>query len=165
MLYQNVFNKLNETGVDYVVVGGVAVVLHGYARLTLDLDLVVELAPENAAAAIAALRDLGYEPRAPVVADEFAKAESRRQWIEEKDMTVFSMVHPDDPRRVIDLFVDYPLPFERLSENAQAVLVEETEIPIASIEDLIEIKQKAARPKDLEDIDQLQKLRSNDRRD
>lgn len=43
-----VFAALQATGVRYVVVGGVAVNLHGYQRFTKDIDLVIELAPERA---------------------------------------------------------------------------------------------------------------------
>ena len=41
----SVFAALDEAGARYVVVGGLAVVLHGYARLTSDIDLVVDLRP------------------------------------------------------------------------------------------------------------------------
>ena len=44
-LFEPVFRALNDTGARYVVVGGLATVLHGYARFTADADLVVDLAP------------------------------------------------------------------------------------------------------------------------
>ncbi len=40
-IYQPLFRALNESEVRYVVVGGVATVLHGYARFTADIDLIV----------------------------------------------------------------------------------------------------------------------------
>lgn len=46
--FEPIFEALNATGVRYVVVGGVAVNLHGHQRLTKDLDLVIELVPEQA---------------------------------------------------------------------------------------------------------------------
>jgi hypothetical protein len=45
-LYVPVFEALNGMQVRYVVVGGLATVLHGYARLTADIDLMVDLEPE-----------------------------------------------------------------------------------------------------------------------
>ncbi len=60
-VFEEVCGALNRARVRYVVVGGVAVVLHGYPRLTADLDLVVDLAPEQAAAAIDALRRIRRE--------------------------------------------------------------------------------------------------------
>jgi hypothetical protein len=47
-LYVPVFEALNHMQVRYVVVGGLAAVLHGYARLTADIDLMVDLEPEEA---------------------------------------------------------------------------------------------------------------------
>lgn len=47
MFYEAIFEKLNESHVDYIVVGGVALVLHGVVRLTADLDLMVYLESNN----------------------------------------------------------------------------------------------------------------------
>jgi len=55
-----VARALNEAGVPFVVVGGLAVVVHGYGRLTQDLDLVVRLDPGTISAAFGALASLGY---------------------------------------------------------------------------------------------------------
>lgn len=63
---ERVLGALERAGVRYLVVGGVAVVLHGYLRTTADLDLVVGLEPENVRRAVGAFRDLGFEPRVPV---------------------------------------------------------------------------------------------------
>ncbi len=52
--------------VRYVVVGGLATVLHGYARLTADIDLMVDLEPEELRKSIDALAGYGMVPRLPV---------------------------------------------------------------------------------------------------
>jgi hypothetical protein len=70
--FDMIFAVLQRAGVRYLVVGGVAVVLHGHPRFTADLDLVVALDPKNARAAIEALGVLGYRPRAPVSGALFA---------------------------------------------------------------------------------------------
>jgi hypothetical protein len=111
-LYEPLFAAL--AGVRYVVVGGLAVVLHGHARLTADVDIVVDLSPDEAAKAIRALESLGLRPRSPVRAAEFADAAIRRSWIEQEGMRVFSMWDPSNPLREVDLFADHPLPFEEL---------------------------------------------------
>lgn len=49
-----IFRALNEAEVRYVIVGGLATVLHGHTRLTLDIDLVVDLEPSEAKKAIQA---------------------------------------------------------------------------------------------------------------
>ena len=46
--FRKIFQQLNHAKVNYVVVGGVAVVLQGVNRATADIDLIVELIPENA---------------------------------------------------------------------------------------------------------------------
>ena len=75
-IYQPVFDALARADVRYAVVGGVAV-LHGHPRMTADLDIAVDLAPEAAAQSIAALTDLGLRPRVPVDASDFADPVAR----------------------------------------------------------------------------------------
>lgn len=61
-LYLPLFKALNDADVKYVVVDGLATVLHGYMRLTVDVDLVVDLAPEEITRAVRVLESLGYKP-------------------------------------------------------------------------------------------------------
>ncbi len=65
-LYVPVLEALNDMQVRYVVVGGLATVLHGYARLTADIDLMVDLEPEELRKSIDALAGYGMVPRLPV---------------------------------------------------------------------------------------------------
>lgn len=96
-LFEPIFEALSRGGGRYVVVGGVAVVLHGYVRLTADLDLVVDLEPEAARRTVEVLEGLGLVPRAPVAALDFAVRERRDEWIREKGMTVFSLFDTRNP--------------------------------------------------------------------
>ena len=80
-IYDAVFAALHDAGVRYLVVGGVAVVLQGHVRTTVDLDLVVGLSTDNLTAAVTALTGLGLEPRLPVRATAFIDPEVRRRWI------------------------------------------------------------------------------------
>jgi hypothetical protein len=61
--FEHSFGALNAAGARYVVVGGLAVVFHGHARLTADIDLVVDLSPGEAVKTIAALERLGMVAR------------------------------------------------------------------------------------------------------
>jgi len=157
-LFEPIFEALSAADVRYVVVGGVAVVLHGHARLTADLDLAVDLEPAAARRAIRALSDLGLRPRAPVRAEDFADPDVRSSWMRERGMVVFSMVDPSDPLRVVDLFVDEPLPFEELHERARAVDVAGIPVRVAAIPDLITLKLRAGRPQDEADVAALREL-------
>lgn len=164
-LFDSLFQALNETGVRYVVVGGLATVLHGYARLTADVDVLVDLEPARARLFVAALTRLGFVPRVPVDALDFADPEIRRSWIVDKGMQVFSMVDRENPMRVVDLFVEHPLDFEQLWSRATRYELHSAVVHVASIPDLIQLKRLAGRPQDLDDIEQLERLRRMDERD
>ncbi len=152
----HIFGALNEAGARYLVVGGVAVVLHGYPRFTADLDLIVALEPENAKRALSALERIGFRPRAPVAISAFADAAQRKLWIDEKGLTVFSLWNPATPLTEVDLFVTEPFPFDDAFARAYVAEVDGVQIYVASIDDLIALKRTAGRPKDLEDIRVLQ---------
>ena len=156
--FEQIFEALGRVGARYVVVGGVAVLLQGHPRFTADLDLVVGLEPSNVQQAIGALASLDYRPRAPVALDQFADAQARRDWIEQKGLTVFSLWSPRFPATDVDLFVAEPMPFDEMWRHADQVELGGTTVAVASIEDLVAMKQKAGRPKDLQDIAELRKL-------
>ena len=156
-----VFRALEESGARYLVVGGVAVVLHGYPRFTADLDLVIALEPENTQRAIEALQRLGFQPRAPVPLTAFADPDQRKSWIEDKDLVVLSLWSPQMPLTEIDLFVREPFPFDETFARAARIDLGEVSVSIASIDDLISLKRAAGRPKDIDDIKALESLRDN----
>jgi hypothetical protein len=158
-IYEPILEALNGADVRYVVVGGVAVVLHGHARLTADLDLAVDLEPEAARRALESLAGTGLVPAAPVEAAGFADPATRARWAEEKGMKVFSLHDPDDPMRIVDLFVESPIDFEGLWERAEVMTLGETSVRVASIEDLIQMKRMVGRPRDLEDLEALEEIR------
>jgi hypothetical protein len=115
--FEEVFAALQSVGARYVVVGGVAVNLHGYQRFTKDLDLVVELVPHNTRLALQALQGLGYKPGIPVKASDFIDPQIRASWSRDKGMVVFQM-YSDRSRVTVDIFVEHPLPFEALWSQA-----------------------------------------------
>jgi hypothetical protein len=157
-LFEPLFAALEEGDVRYVVVGGVATVLHGHARLTADVDLVIDLEPAACRRALELLGGLGLQPRLPVDAMDFADPVVRRRWVEEKGMRVFSLVDPDNPLRSVDLFAEPVLDFEELWAQAESIPLRGTAVRVASIPHLIELKRRAGRPKDLDDISRLQEI-------
>lgn len=159
LTYGRLFAALNRTPGSYVVVGGLAVVLHGHTRLTTDTDLVVDLATAPVRQLLVTLEALGFQPRVPVSIMDFADPGKRREWIREKHMQVFSLFHPDHPRWVIDLFADSPIPFDELSARAVLKTVEDVDVPVASIGDLIRMKQSTGRDVDRDDIEYLTRIR------
>lgn len=158
-VFHDILGALERNGVRYVLVGGVAVVMHGFARFTKDLDLVVDLAPDEARRAIQTLLDCGLSPRVPVNALDFADPARRNEWIAEKNMLVFQMVDEHDLRRNVDIFVSQPIGFEEMWQSSTVVFVDGVGIRVASIDHLIELKRQAARPQDLIDIEHLERLK------
>lgn len=159
-----IFQLLNEAKVRYVVVGGIATILHGYVRLTADVDLVIDLHAEEAQKAIRTLSGYGFKPRAPVDPLLFADATQRTRWIEEKGMEVFSLFHPDNPALTVDLFARHPIPFEPLWARSVLMNLGGVEVRVCSIDDLIEMKRRSGRHKDLADIEQLGRIKTYGKR-
>ncbi len=156
---ENVLAALNAARVRYLVVGGVAVVLHGHLRTTMDLDLVIELEPENVRQALEALAGLGLQPIVPVPMTAFADPETRESWIREKNMVVFSLWHPSRPTLKIDVFVSEPFDFGATYERAVRVDLGRTEATVVALDDLITLKREAGRPQDIADVESLARLR------
>jgi hypothetical protein len=157
-LFEPLFAALNRNGVRYVVVGGVAVVLHGFARLTGDVDLAVDLEPAAARNAVATLSALGLRPRLPVVADDFADPAVRGTWVRDRHMRVFTFIDPADPMLVVDCFAEDMVPFDGLWARAETIHVGPTPVRVASIADLIALKRLANRPQDVQDIAELEEI-------
>ncbi len=162
-IFDPVFSALNKAGVRYVVVGGLAVVLHGYARLTADVDIVLDLEPAQTKKAMRALKKLGLKARAPVDPEAFADPVQRESWVINKGMTVFSLYSPENPLLSLDLFVRDPIPFKRLWSRSEKIDLGGAWVRIASIDDLIAMKKIAARPQDFSDIEALRALKKRAR--
>lgn len=163
--FDRIFEELEKESVRYLVVGGVAVVLHGHPRFTANLDLILDLESSNVRAALKALKRLGYQPRAPVPFDEFSDPIRRKAWVEEKSLSVFALWSPELPATEVDLFVEEPLPFEEAFRRAIRANLSGLQVRVASLEDLVSLKRRAGRPKDLEDIVALQALAKERRRE
>ena len=156
---EKLLTHLSAAGVRYLVVGGVAVVLHGYLRTTADLDLVIDLEPDNLAIAISTLERLGFRPRPPVALSDFADIDARTRWISEKNLQVLSLWHPEMPGFELDLFVALPFVFEEAYSRADIAHLATSDVTVASIDDLVAMKRLAGRPRDLEDVQALLALK------
>jgi hypothetical protein len=154
---ETIVGSLNRAGVRYLIVGGLAVVAHGFVRFTADIDVVLDPDPAAMRRAIEALSALGYTPRAPVPFEQFADPERRKAWAREKGLTVFSVFSPHHPATEIDLFVETPFEFDRAYGDGERFEVAAgIEATFVSRADLIEMKRKAGRPQDLKDVAELE---------
>jgi len=157
--FEAIVKVLNNADTRYLVVGGLAVAAHGYGRATFDIDLVLQLTPQNVRNALDALATLGYKPFVPVKAADFADPAIRKSWIEEKNMIVFQLYSEQHPETRIDIFTAEPFNFDEEYDNA---LIEEFvpgfNVRFVSIGTLLQMKELAGREKDKEDIRQLRNL-------
>ena len=153
-----VLKELNQAQVRYLVVGGVAVVLHGHLRATGDLDIVLQLESDNLALAMGVFAAAGYEPKAPVRLEDFSDAETRAAWIRDKHLVVFSLRHRQKPGAHVDLFVSEPFDFEAQYALALRVTTNVVTVPVVSVAALIDMKQATGRAQDVADCEALRVL-------
>ena len=159
MKIAELLHALSEGQVRYVLVGGMAVQLHGYMRATFDIDLVLAMNDGNLVRFIEVAKRFGLTPSIPVPIDSLRNAAQIEQWHREKGMLAFALREPQIGGGVVDILVRPEVPFEQLMENAVAGKLFEQQVWIAAIDDLLTMKRIANRPKDRLDIEALQKIK------
>jgi len=157
--YERVFRGLNKRRVSYAVVGGIAVNLHGFVRATMDLDIVMLLERRNIEKFIALVEEMGFKPRMPVDLRDFCDDARRSEWINDKGMKVFCVYNPKCPSEQIDVLVGDETDTEGLFKRRQTMKLGTVSVPVVSIDDLIRLKEKAGRQRDVIDIAALRRIR------
>ncbi|MGO9788840.1 MAG: hypothetical protein ACLP8S_04710 [Solirubrobacteraceae bacterium] len=142
---ERIFEVLAEHRVDYVVVGGVAVQVHGHVRMTNDLDLIPAPNRANLNRLAGALREL----KARVLNPGSENLDINASMLPRATLWQLSTKLGD-----IDLLHDAPgaASFDELRSRSLLVALGANEIPVAGRDDLIRMKRAAGRPIDLEDI-------------
>ena len=155
--FLEILNTLHDRHVEFVIVGGVAAALHGGSRVTFDLDLVPSLAPASWQAAVDLLWSLGARPRIPEPVERIRDVGHVRRWRREKGMLALNFRTTDGSTEV-DLLVGESDAFDELRQRAVEVTIGQRTFFVASIDDLISMKQRAGRPQDLLDIAELRNI-------
>ncbi|HEX7279742.1 MAG TPA: hypothetical protein VF255_08985 [Solirubrobacterales bacterium] len=154
---QTILRELVEGGVEFLLIGGVAVGYHGHIRSTKDVDVVPDPDPENLGRLAKVLRDLGAQVEG---ADEFEAGE---------------IPDPLDPGAlelggnwvlatrlgrldVMQWIGEGPL-WPQLSPAAIEDQIAGLSLKIVSFEDLVKLKELAGRPEDLADLQKLREAR------
>jgi hypothetical protein len=135
--------ELNRAGARYLVMGGIACILHGHIRATTDVDMLIERTEDNARRVLEALEGVGYG---------FAREWPPRE-IVAKPITIIG----DDP--AVDIFtVAWSVKYDDAVARSTTVEVEGVVIPLIGLDDLIATK-RTGRPVDALDIEVLEKIR------
>jgi hypothetical protein len=148
--------------VKFVVCGGVAVILQGVERLTMDLDLSVDMTKENLTRFLRAVEKNNLSPRAPIPAESLLDKDIVKALVEQKHATVFTFIDKANPFRQIDVFITEQNRYDAIVKDSIEIVVDtDTSFRIASIDKLIEMKKeiKPVREKDLYDIKRLTELK------
>jgi hypothetical protein len=139
-----VTGALERASIDHALCGGMAVIIHGYPRLTRDIDLL--LREEDLERAREALEDLGYTLPSGILPFDLGKPTERKVFrvtkVEGKD------------HMTLDLVLVSPF-LEDVWRGRERHLVEGRTLRVVSREGLAKMKRAAGRPQDLADLSQL----------
>ncbi len=154
---EEILVELKTQDIKFIVCGGVAAVLHGVERMTMDIDISLDLDNDNLKKFLEVLKKLNLKPRAPIPPESILDPEKRKIMIGEKGALVFTFLDPDKPFRQIDIFLEEDKSYNRLRQFIEKIDIGGTEINILSIEKLIEMKKDIDPPreKDIMDIKEL----------
>lgn len=162
MFYLDLFRELQKHDVRYVVVGGLAVVLHGYARATVDVDLVLALDEANLSRFLKTAQALQLKPSLPVKIEALCDAAQVDEWVREKHMIAFALRSPSPTAPTIDIIVRPKIPFGDMYANRVQKTLEDVTVALASIDDLIVLKTGTGRLRDEYDVRILTELKNPD---
>jgi hypothetical protein len=145
--------RLADAGIDFVVIGAIAVVAHGHIRTTRDLDITYATDRANLDLLGRLLVDLDARLRGVTALVPFIP--------DERTLSRVELLTLETAAGSLDLLADPPgaPPYAQLKANAETIELEGRSIRIAALEDLVSMKRAAGRPRDLEDIEALQALR------
>lgn len=156
--FENIFSELNKAKVKYLVVGGVAVNLHGFPRFTGDLDILLLLEEKNLEKIDKAMRKLRYSERLPISVMDLEDRGKVAERMKEKNFKAFTFNPPYGHLVQIDVIIEESLKFEKFFERKLVKMYGGVKIPVVSFDDLVRMKKKAGREKDKRDLKILNTL-------
>ncbi|MBK9521494.1 MAG: nucleotidyl transferase AbiEii/AbiGii toxin family protein [Rhodocyclaceae bacterium] len=160
MLYLDLFAALHDYKVRYILVGGLAMNLHGVPRMTMDVDIVLAMDNANLDLFIECARAMKLSPVAPVDLGDLKDPNKRRDWFEHKHMIAFGLQNTvTRPPTMVDVLVAPQIDIAVAFSRAIATQVGNTVVQLASIEDMIQLKTATGRAQDQSDIEHLERLR------
>ena len=158
IIYEEIFKDFQKKKVRYVVVGGIALNLHGSLRNTGDLDILVEMSDKNLEKIVTILKKHGYHVRQPVDPLRIADQKTREDWIHHKHMKAFNF-YKDRELKEVDIIIDSPVSFEEGRKKMQWIKVGRLSLPLLSIDHLIKMKKGTGRAVDQLDVAELRTIK------
>jgi len=153
-MYEEILREFNKMKVKYVLVGGIAVNFHGYARLTMDMDILADMTDDNLKKIITILKKMGYRVKQPVDPMGIANSKIRHDWIHNKNMKAFNFYKEQDFKQV-DILIAAPISYKEAKKNAVKEEIDDMIISVISLNDLIKMKKDTGREQDKKDVEQL----------
>jgi hypothetical protein len=161
MFYLELFSALDRHKVDYLLIGGLAVSLHGVERATMDVDITVAMSPANLAALIETAKELKLTPVLPVPLASLGDIGLLREWHVQRNLEVFALRTPELAGVTIAVLLFPPVDFSGMQQRGVSFEVAGTAIKVVSIDDLIAMKSAAGRPIDISDVEHLQRIKAS----
>ena len=148
--FEKLLVLLAEGGVDFILVGGVAVTLHGYVRLTEDVDILVESSRDNIDRLLTTLATYGEGFARELSQDDFTDEEGAIRIVEETEMSQIDIFTRMSGQHYTDL-----------ASDAETLELSGHSIKFASKAALIRLKERSQREKDQLDVAALKKLEAD----
>jgi hypothetical protein len=161
MFYLELFSALDRHKVDYLLIGGLAVSLHGVERATMDVDITVAMSPANLAALIETAKELKLTPVLPVPLESLSDIGLLQEWHAKRNLEAFALRTPELAGVTIDVLLFPPVDFAGMQQRAVEFDVAGTAIKVVSIDDLIAMKSAVGRPIDISDVEHLQRIKAS----
>ncbi len=139
--FKEFIKSLNDNGVQYLVIGGYAVAVHGHPRYTKDLDIWIQVSPENAGRLVKAIREFGFESLG-LTENDF--------------MTPDQVIQLGFPPNRIDLIVQADgIEFDACYPSRMEIEIEGVPVNFIDLENLKKNKKASGRYQDLADLENL----------
>ncbi len=152
MLLLRVTKALDRARVPYALVGGFAVALHGAVRGTVDVDLVIRLRQADFQRTENVLKALELQSRLPLTASDVFRF--REEYVRNRNLLAWTFINPSRPSEIVDIILTEDL----AGMQVKKIAFQNQIVRVASIADLIRMKQGTGRPQDREDVKALKRL-------
>ena len=151
MKLETLILKLKEEKINYLILGGYAVNFHGYSRNTVDIDLVIKLNLPNLKKIEKILNNMGLVSKLPIDATTLFKFKD--EYIKNRNLIAWNFYNESNPIDQVDILITHDVS----DFKCEKFIASGVEYKVISKNDLIKMKKKSGRDKDLLDIKELSK--------